>query len=49
MAVELNEAKLVQLDRLRAGQKAQSLHELAKQLGKAGRLIITGITKSAQG
>jgi hypothetical protein len=49
MAVELDEAKLVQLDRLRAGQKGLSLHELANQLGNAGRLIITGSTKTAQG
>ncbi len=45
MAIELDEAKLVQLDRLRNGHKVQSLHDLANQLGNAGRLIMTGIIK----
>jgi predicted GTPase len=46
IAVELDEAKLVQLDRLRVGQEGVSLRELANQLGNAGRLIIKGIVKA---
>jgi hypothetical protein len=44
VAVELDEARLVQLDRLRVGRQRLSLHELADQFGHAGRLIIEGIT-----
>src|SRR5262249_2745090 len=40
IAVELDEAKLVQLDRLRVGQQGLSLRELADQLGHAGRTIV---------
>ncbi|HMA73406.1 MAG TPA: GTPase [Xanthobacteraceae bacterium] len=43
IALELDEAKLVQLDRLRVGQRGLSLRVLANQLGRAGRLIIKGI------
>ena len=43
IAVELDEAKLVQLDRLRVGQQGLSLRELADQLGHAGRTIVKGI------
>ncbi len=43
IAVDLDEAKLVQLDRLRLGQQPLSLPELADQLGRAGRIIIKGI------
>jgi uncharacterized protein len=46
IAVELNEAKLVQLDRLRVGQKGLRLPELAVQLGHAGRTIIRSIVKA---
>jgi uncharacterized protein len=46
IAVELDEAKLVQLDRLRVGQQGLSLRELADQLGNAGRVIIKGIVKA---
>ena len=46
IAVELDEAKLVQLDRLRVGQQGLSLREIADQLGHAGRTIIKGIVKS---
>jgi predicted GTPase len=46
IAVELDEAKLVQLDRLRVGQQGLSLRELADQLGHAGRTIIKGIVKA---
>jgi hypothetical protein len=43
IAIDLDEAKLVQLDRLRFGQQPLSLRELANQLGRAGRIIIKGI------
>jgi predicted GTPase len=43
IAVDLDEAKLVQLDRLRLGQQPLRLRELADQLGRAGRIIIKGI------
>jgi len=46
IALDLDEAKLVQLDRLRVGQQGASLRELARQLGNAGRLIIKGIVKA---
>jgi len=45
IAVELDEAKLVQLDRLRVGQQRLSLQELADQLGHAVRTIVQGIVK----
>lgn len=43
IAVELDEAKLVQLDRLRLGRPQMSLREVAEQLGRAGRFVIKGI------
>ncbi|SEF14871.1 hypothetical protein SAMN05444161_9090 [Rhizobiales bacterium GAS191] len=43
LALELEEAKLVQLDRLRHGQQTMSLRELASQLGQAGRFILKGV------
>jgi hypothetical protein len=43
IAVELDEAKLVQLDRLRIGQKAMNLRTLAEQFGRAGRTIIKAV------
>jgi predicted GTPase len=46
IAVELDEAKLVQLDRLRGGRQGLSLRELADQLGRAGRMIVGGIVKA---
>jgi predicted GTPase len=46
IGAELDEAKLVQLDRLRVGQQGQSLRELADQLGHAGRTIIRSIVKA---
>jgi uncharacterized protein len=46
ITVELDEAKLAQLDRLRVGQQRLSLRELADQLGHAGRFIIKGIAKA---
>jgi hypothetical protein len=45
IAVELDEAKLVQLDRLLVGQQRLSLHELADQLRHAGRTVVEGIVK----
>jgi predicted GTPase len=45
IAGELDEAKLVQLDRLRVGQQGLSLRELADQLGHAGRTIVRGLVK----
>jgi hypothetical protein len=46
IAVELDEAKLVQLDRLRVGQETLNLRDLANQFGHAGRWIIKGIVKA---
>jgi uncharacterized protein len=46
IAEELDEAKLVQLDRLRVGQQGLSLRELAHQLGHAGRTIVKGMVKA---
>jgi uncharacterized protein len=43
MALELDEAKLVQLDRLRLGHAGIRMRELASQLGNAGRMIARGI------
>jgi len=43
MAMEIDEAKLVQLDRLRIGHDNLGLRELAAQLGNAGRMVIRGI------
>ncbi len=40
----LDEAKLVQLDRLRVGQQRLSWRELADAFGHAGRTIIKGLT-----
>jgi predicted GTPase len=46
IAVELDEAKLVQLDRLRVGQQGLSLREVVDQLGHAGRTIMKSIVKA---
>ena len=46
IAVQLDEAKLVQLDRLRVGQQRLSLRELADQLGQAGHIIIKGMVRA---
>jgi hypothetical protein len=46
IAIELDEAKLVQLDRLRVGQQGLSLREVANQLGHAGRTIMKSIVKA---
>ena len=43
MAMEIDEAKLVQLDRLRIGRDHLDLRELAAQLGNAGRMVIRGL------
>jgi uncharacterized protein len=46
IALELDEAKLVQLDRLRIGEQRLNLRELAHQLGHAGRIVIKGIVEA---
>src|ERR1035437_9061629 len=46
IAIDLDEAKLVQLDRLRLGQQPLNLRELANQFGRSGRIIIKGIVTS---
>jgi hypothetical protein len=48
IAVEIDEAKLVQLDRLRVGHQRLSLRELASQLGRAGRLLIKSIANARE-
>jgi hypothetical protein len=40
IAVELDEAKLVQLDRLRIGSQRLNLREVATQFSNAGRFIL---------
>jgi predicted GTPase len=45
IAAALDEAKLVQLDRLRVGGQGLNLRELAAQIGQAGRTIVKGIVK----
>jgi len=46
IGVELTEAKLVQLDRLRIGEAGLNLRTLADQLGRAGRAIIKGFIEA---
>jgi|RhiMetdeSRZDD1v2_1073273.scaffolds.fasta_scaffold15471_3 uncharacterized protein len=46
IAMDLDEAKLVQLDRLRIGQQGLALRDVAHQLGRAGRFIVSGIVKA---
>ena len=46
IALAIDEAKLVQLDRLRFSEPAFRLRELPQQLGDAGRLIIKGLLRS---
>ncbi|HVZ51339.1 MAG TPA: GTPase [Pseudolabrys sp.] len=48
IAVELEEAKLVQLDRLRLGEQAIDLRELFQQFGRAGRFVVKGLVKTPQ-
>ncbi|MFL6798667.1 MAG: GTPase family protein [Xanthobacteraceae bacterium] len=45
IGLELDEARLVQLDRRRVGAQRRSLRELATQLGRAGRLMVGGIAQ----
>jgi uncharacterized protein len=45
IAVDLDDARLVQLDRLRLGGQGLGLRELASQLGHAGRFLVKGIAK----
>ena len=46
IALDLDDAKLVQLDRLRLGQRWLNLRELADQFGNAGRFITKGIVNA---
>jgi predicted GTPase len=46
IAVALDQAKLVQLDRVRVGQSRLQLRELAYQVGQAGRMVIKGLVES---
>jgi len=46
IAVDLDDARLVQLDRLRISGQRVSIRELANQLGHAGRFIIEGVAKA---
>ena len=46
IALTLDEAKLVQLDRLRVGRQGLNLRELADQLGQAGRFVARGLGRS---
>jgi predicted GTPase len=45
IALELDEARLVQLDRLRIGRQGSSLRELAEQLGQAGRVVVPRLAR----
>jgi hypothetical protein len=45
IAAALDEARLVQLDRIRVGQQGFRMRELANQIGNAGRMIVRGIVK----
>jgi predicted GTPase len=45
IARELDEARLVQLDRLRIGRQGSSLRELAEQLGQAGRVVVPRLAR----
>ena len=49
IAVELDEARLVQLDRLRVSRQGLSLRELAQQLGQAGRFVVQGVAALREG
>lgn len=46
IAGEVDEAKLVQLDRIRVGYQRLSLREIAKQIENAGRFLIKGAITS---
>jgi hypothetical protein len=46
IALEVDEAKLVQLDRLRISPQRLSLRELADQLARAGRIVVKGIIEA---
>jgi uncharacterized protein len=43
ITLALDEARLVQLDRIRVGQQGFRIRELANQVGNAGRMIVRGI------
>ena len=44
IALDLDEAKLAQLDRIRVGQQKFRMRELMDQIASAGRLIVKGMT-----
>jgi hypothetical protein len=46
IGLELEEARLVQLDRIRVGQQGFRMRELVDQIGNAGRMIVRGIVKA---
>jgi uncharacterized protein len=46
IALAIDEAKFVQLDRLRFSEPSFRLRELPRQLGDAGRMIIKGLLRS---
>jgi uncharacterized protein len=45
IALQIDEAKLVQLDRLRVGRQGLHLRELASQVGQTGRFLVRGILR----
>ena len=46
IALALDEARLVQLDRIRVGQQGFRMRELADQISNAGRMIVKGVVKA---
>ena len=48
IALEIDVAKLVQLDRRRFSQRAFRLRELPQQLGDAGGFIVRGLSASPE-
>ncbi len=46
IALEVDDAKLVQLDRLRLSPQRLSLRELADQLARTGRIVVKGIIEA---
>jgi hypothetical protein len=47
IAKEIDEAKLVQLDRLRVGHQRLGLREVGRQIENAGRFLVKGVLGSA--
>jgi len=46
IALALDEARLVQLDRIRVGQQGFRMRELASKIGNSGPMIVRGIVKA---